>query len=144
MAIITNPDWVPQEEADYDEGKPIRSELGLALAGNPIAIALGKPGAQRITDASMDTGASTSAGRTWVGLRNAGLAVGAVGTYAILRFNTLTAALEGATHAGSALRYCNAAGTILTGNAPSGTWRAMGETGSASSATSTTVFLRIS
>jgi len=42
---ITNPDWVPPIEITFDEGKPIRSEQGLMLAGNPIAMALLKPGA---------------------------------------------------------------------------------------------------
>lgn len=45
---ITNPDWVPPIESTFDTGKAIRSEQGLMLAGNPIAIALGKPGAPRL------------------------------------------------------------------------------------------------
>lgn len=45
---IVNPDWVPPIETTFDEGKPIRSEQGLMLAGNPIAMAQGKPGAPKI------------------------------------------------------------------------------------------------
>jgi hypothetical protein len=45
---ITDPDWVTPIEITFDEGKPIRAEQGLMLAGNPIAIALGKPGAPRV------------------------------------------------------------------------------------------------
>lgn len=48
MVTITNPDWVPPIEETFDEGKPIRSLQGLMLAGNPVAMGLGKPGAQRI------------------------------------------------------------------------------------------------
>lgn len=45
---ITDPDWVPMIEATFDPGKPARSEQAVAFAGNPIAIALGKPGAPRL------------------------------------------------------------------------------------------------
>lgn len=45
---ITNPDWVPPIEYTFDTGQAIRSEQGLMLAGNPIAIALGKAGAPRV------------------------------------------------------------------------------------------------
>ena len=45
---IINPDWVPPVESTFDVKKPIRSEQGLILAGNPIAIAEGAPGAPRI------------------------------------------------------------------------------------------------
>ena len=72
----------------------------------------------------------------------AGASVGAVGTYALLKFATNTAANEGETYAGSILRYASANGTI--GGAPSGTWRLMGNTTSGSNAGSTSVFLRIS
>lgn len=48
MVTITNPDWVPPIEETFDEGKPIRSLQGLMLAGNPVAMGLGKPGAARI------------------------------------------------------------------------------------------------
>lgn len=45
---IIDPDWVPPIEATFDVEKPIRSDQGLMLAGNPIAFALGKPGAPRL------------------------------------------------------------------------------------------------
>ena len=45
MAIITDPDWIDPEETTFDVEKPIRSEQGVMLAGNPIAAFQGKPGA---------------------------------------------------------------------------------------------------
>jgi hypothetical protein len=54
MAIITDPDWIDPEETTFDVGKPIRSEQGVMLAGNPIAIAMGKPGAPRNLPGSLD------------------------------------------------------------------------------------------
>jgi len=44
MSLI-NPDWIDPIESTFDEGRPIRQEQGLMLAGNPIAMAPGKPGA---------------------------------------------------------------------------------------------------
>lgn len=57
----------------------------------------------------------------------AGASVGAVGTYAILRTETTTGALQnpGATRAGSTLRYTEASGSVNAGT-PAGTWRLMG------------------
>ena len=46
--VITNPDWIPPIEMTFDVEKPIRSEQGIQLAGNPIAIAEGAAGAPRI------------------------------------------------------------------------------------------------
>jgi hypothetical protein len=68
---------------------------------------------------------------------------GEVGTYALLRFNTLTTAAEGSTHLGSGLRYSNVNGGA-TGGAPAGTWRLMGATVNTGNSQSTSVFLRIS
>lgn len=48
MPVITDPDWIDPIEETFDVGKPIRSEQGLIFAGNPIAMALGKPGAPRV------------------------------------------------------------------------------------------------
>lgn len=45
---IINPDYTPPIEMTFDEGKPIRSEQGLMLAGNLIAAFMGKPGAPRL------------------------------------------------------------------------------------------------
>jgi hypothetical protein len=72
----------------------------------------------------------------------AGASVGAVGTYAFLRFNSITSAAAGTTHAGSGLRYSNAAGTIS--GTPSGTWRIMGYSDGTAVINCTSVFLRIS
>ena len=72
----------------------------------------------------------------------AGASAGDVGTYAFLRFNTLTNAVAGTTHAGSGLRYSNANGSS-TGGTPSGTWRLMGDAGTLSQQASTSLFLRI-
>ena len=60
MSLI-NPDWVDPIESTFDEGKPIRQEQGLMMAGNPIAMAAGKPGAPRIARKFL-TGLSSSAG----------------------------------------------------------------------------------
>ncbi len=77
-----------------------------------------------------------------VGAATAGLATGAVGTYAFLRFVSATTATSGSTHAGSDLRYSSAA--ALTGVTPGGTWRLMGQTENSSNVASTSAFLRIS
>ena len=47
---FNNPAWIDPIEATFDEGKPIRSEQGLMLAGNPIAIAQGAAGSPKIAD----------------------------------------------------------------------------------------------
>jgi len=75
----------------------------------------------------------------------AGLAVGSIGTYALLRQTTTsTARSPGATVAGSSLRYADAGGNAMT-TTPAGTWRVMGQMVSGVAvATNTTVWLRIS
>jgi hypothetical protein len=73
----------------------------------------------------------------------AGASVGAVGTYALLTFNSPATETAGSTHAGGGLRYSNAAAASFTGT-PAGTWRLMGRTTSATAENSTSVFLRIS
>jgi hypothetical protein len=102
----------------------------------------------------------------WVRIINApslgnasGLAVGAVGSYALLWSNDTTAETPGSTVAGSNLRYSNTY-TFISGlntqiigygpTAPAGTWRCMGHTSvsggtaQAISATNVTLWLRIS
>ena len=116
----------------------LRDNLRAGFEGDPTAVAAGLT----LLDAALDTGAATAAGTTWTGLRAAGLAVGAVGSYAFLTFNTLTTASPGTTHAGSGLRYSNASSQI--GATPAGTWRLMGVTSNATQAFSTSLFLRIS
>ena len=48
---ITDPDWTPPIEMTFDVEQPIRSEQGIMLAGNPIALAQGKPGSPYIETA---------------------------------------------------------------------------------------------
>jgi hypothetical protein len=70
--------------------------------------------------------------------------VGAVGTYAILGFASVTTASPGSTHAGSGLRYRDV-GNATNNGTPSGTWRLMGATvGGGIAPDSTSLFLRIS
>ena len=96
-----------------------------------------------VTDAKLDTGAATSAGITWVGLRTAGLNAGDVGSYALLTQNTPSAQSPGATAAGSGLLYSNAAASTPA-TAPSGTWRLMGRTSGGAGTGATSIWLRIS
>lgn len=114
-----------------------------ALRDNPLAIAEGDPTAvaawHTIKDPALDTGAATTAGTAWVGLRTAGLNAGAVGSYAFLGLATAANQNPGFTTAGSNLRYANAGGTQPT--TPSGTWRLMGQT---TNTNSISVWLRIS
>jgi hypothetical protein len=90
-----------------------------------------------------------------VGSATAGLAAGAVGTYAILlRLSSNASISVGSTYAGSGLRYSGfnsdvGTGAVLlsggVGGAPAGSWRAMGHASSFSSGDyPATVFLRIS
>ena len=88
-----------------------------------------------------------------VGSATAGLAAGAVGTYAILlRLSDNASISTGSTYAGSGLRYSGfnavvGARGILSGGvggAPAGSWRAMGHASSSSGTYPATVFLRIS
>jgi len=72
----------------------------------------------------------------------AGVSVGEVGSYALLRSTTFTR-LPGETAAGSGLRYASADGDVTT--TLTGTWRAMGYAlGGGTTAQRTTVFVRIS
>jgi len=88
-----------------------------------------------------------------VGSATAGLAAGAVGTYAILlRLSDNASISTGSTYAGSGLRYSGFNGSVGSrgilsgevGGAPAGSWRAMGHASSASGTYPATVFLRIS
>jgi hypothetical protein len=64
MAIITDPDWIDPDEATFDVEKPIRSEQGVMLASNPIAIAQGKPGAPKVKGRALDIGIGNLSGNT--------------------------------------------------------------------------------
>lgn len=121
--------------------------------GQVLTLASGLPswasGGGTVTDAMLDTGAATAAGTTWVNLRIADSAVGAVGTYAYLRHTTNNTALTaGTTYAASALRYSGVNETpaldVSAAATPSGTWRAMGTSAGTSGQKSSTLMLRIS
>ena len=167
---FADPDWVPPIEMNFDVEKPIRSEQGFLLAGNPIAIANGKPGAPRIQRAAVQDGAinapklaTGTTERDWVLARTSGADAGAVGTYAFLgETSGTTGTTFGGTRAGSALRpagirapssFANT-GPGFTGHsgqdtALSGTWRCMGVsrsvvTGAESNDFGATLWLRIS
>lgn len=145
MAVWTN---FAALVASLASGKAFTDEKAQALAENVKAAFEGDVTAVAdgvtLLDAALNTGAATAAGVTWVGLRTAGLAVGSVGSYALLRISPPTTAAAGSTHAGSALNYASAAGQ--TGGTPSGTWRLMGitENGGGATAANTSLFLRIS
>jgi hypothetical protein len=72
----------------------------------------------------------------------AGRAVGALGTYALLRIVPLLTLSAGATSAGSNLRFATAGG--LASGAPSGTWMLSGITDAVNNTQGTSVWLRIS
>ena len=149
-------------DANLEPDKPARSIDALALRDNPIAIAEGAADAPRIQTAAIEDLAVTSAKlatgtgeRDWVLARNAGAAVGAVGTYAFLHETTATATSPGGTRAGSGLRYAGVrtntddfVGDALvgagSGTGPAGTWRSMGFNGSAIGQVGATLWLRIS
>lgn len=114
------------------------------------------------TNAEVQTGADTTRAVTSAGLKsslgvlNANLGFGAVGSYALLIQTSLSASIvtAGQTYAGSGLRYSGFAslsaqiqGTTgtdqISGATPSGTWMAMGTMGSTSSIARATLFLRV-
>lgn len=108
-----------------------------------------------VTDAKLNTGAATAAGTTWVGLRTAGMAIGAVGSYALLQRTVANTAIsEGASIAGSSLEYSGFEGDPASGvsalsvgtggSSPAGTWRAMGFATAVSGKHAATLFLRVS
>jgi hypothetical protein len=73
----------------------------------------------------------------------AGASVGAVGTYAHLRRNTIQALSPGTTIPGSQLVFSN--NNALAGSGVSGTWRLMGQLGTVNTPSeATSVWLRIS
>ena len=137
---------------ETDPQAPVTAALMKALDANATAITEGASGAPRIVDAALDTGAATSAGTTWVGLRTAGITAGSIGAYALLADgNTVTGGTNirapGDTLAGSSLTYASASGA--NGTTLSGTWRCMGrsEYGSSvpfPSTTRVTLWLRLS
>ena len=152
-------EWTTIPDDVLEPGKPIRSVDTIALRDNPVAIAEGAAGAPRISpsSAAINWAASTNtaAERDWVLNRTAGASVGAVGTYAFLGRTVQTATAQGATVAGSALRYCSIShsdntwstqtgqvGALGSTTAPAGTWRCMGRSDAIGAMA--TVWLRIS
>ena len=123
--VITNPDWVPPIEMTFDVEKPIRSEQGLMLAGNTIAMGLGKPGAQRIEDAALSTTA-TSTGRDWVAARLVLSGSTSLGIPMFMSHQGLTAFTfnPNDSAAGSSLRFTS--GGVVSATAASGTWLCLG------------------
>lgn len=121
----------------------LRDNVLAAMEGDATATAAGVT----LKDPALDTGAATAAGIAWVGLRTAGLATGAVGSYALLRFlnETLAGSAQapGATVAGSNLLYSPGNGGSAA-TAPSGTWRLMGRTINTTGGGAVSLFLRIS
>lgn len=114
-------------DGDIDQDSPVTQPLMTALRDNPIAITEGASGAPRINpiDAMSHNGA-----------------VGAVGTYAFLRFVSSSSANPGTTHSGVDLVWSNAQGDDR-GGVNFGTWRVMGSAFFTSNMSSATVFLRI-
>jgi hypothetical protein len=80
---------------------------------------------------------NTNNGPSYIG----SFAVGSVGSYALLRPNTLTAYAPGDQVAGSSLGYTNVNGNAPT-ISPAGSWRLMGDTAATSGSTATSVWLR--
>lgn len=126
-----------------------------ALRDNPLAIAEGDPTAPKVQDAALDTGAATTAGITWVGLRMAAASAGGVGTYMLggATGSVTGGTAFGSTRAGSDLTpggvqnpASNPVTIQISGGTRAGTWRAMGNYPSASGgagANSLTLWLRI-
>lgn len=137
--------------AEIEPEKPVTTSLMNRLRDNPIAISEGAAGAPRIQTAAIANGAVTAAKlatgtgeRDWVLARIAAAAVGAVGTWAMLRYLGLDATGQGQTRSGSDLAYSNADGSGGSANNPPGTWRCMGVVSVTNDQARTTVWLRVS
>jgi hypothetical protein len=135
---------------------------GINITGNAnYANTAGNGG---VTSIAAGTGISISSGTGAVTV-NVVTATGAVGTYAYLAAPTSTAFNAGSTYAGSGLRYSgfqnNSYSTSQSGccpprysttggpdaplgGTPSGTWQAMGTTGTGTANTTATLFIRVS
>ena len=84
---------------------------------------------------------SDASATTWVGARTSSLAVGGIGTYAMLRYGGVNN--PGDTRPGSSLTYSNSNGNSSGAN-PAGTWMCMGLTTNANDPERTTLWLRVS
>lgn len=117
-------DWTNIPDTAVDPDAPITSELGYAFRDNVIAVTEGAIGAPRITDAALNTTATT-AGRDWVVSRYLMSGLGGVGSFAMLSEPSSTARAPGFTSAGANLYYDNA-GSDTPSSSPAGTWMLMG------------------
>lgn len=125
--------YITITDAETDPEAPLTSELAKKWRDNPIAIAKGDATAPKIQMAALVT---DSTAISWVASRNAGVAVGAVGSYAFVARDTdgtSSDLLAGTTYAGSLLTYAgfesSSSGSVVEatyGSGLSGTWRAMG------------------
>lgn len=100
----------------------------LRISGSTLYLYKGDGGNESVT---LPSSAPTAA---QVGAATAGLAVGSVGSYALLACESLAVRNQGSILAGSSLSYANAYtyGASQSGrsnNVPSGTWRLMGQVG---------------
>lgn len=147
-------DYLVILDSETNPNAPLRSSLFKRMVANPIAIAEGASGAPKVLDAALDTGAATTAGITWVGLRMAAATQGGVGTYAFLGKSGGTsqpATAFGATEAGSELTpigFSQGGGSTafaVGGGTRAGTWRCMGNvpTATGSGAVNGSLWLRI-
>lgn len=149
FTTLVNALFLPGKKILGATGMALRDNILAAMEGDATAVAAGVT----LKDAALDTGAATAEGVTWVGLRTAGLAAGAVGSYALLSDQTTSGPLQtrtfGQTLAGSSLNTAHAGGANAV--SVSGTWRCMGRSQygdagslSLSSSNRVTVWLRIS
>jgi hypothetical protein len=143
--------WTNVPNSVLEPGDPIRSVDIIAIKENIIALSEGASGAPKIltnaiNDLAVTTAKLANASVTAekfasgaVTTATASASVGAVGTYAQLNSDANFTQTPGTTRAGSLLNYATA---NVGGDAPPGTWRLMG--GSGTSSASQSVWLRIS
>lgn len=122
---------------DIDPESPLTTTLLTKLRDNPIAIAEGASGAPTMTTAAMPVDEINGS--------LAGLTLGDVGSYAFLGSSAFNVSFtEGATYAGSSLRYAGVHSGAAISGTPSGTWRALGGITGIINFYSVTLFIRIS
>ena len=130
-------DWIDVPDSNLLPGKPAKSADFIAMKDNVTALAEGAVGAPLIvagaltsTERMNATNVGNNLTTAYVGSRTAGLAVGSVGSYALLLstvyYGTGTTA-KGTIRAGSELRFSDS--NHFSGDVPSGSWRLMGQFG---------------
>ena len=80
LRTIASTETDPQAPITSALMKALQLNFIAAMEGDATAVAAGVT----LKDAALDTGAATAEGTTWVALRTAGIAAGAVGSYAML------------------------------------------------------------